>query len=86
MDIKNFTWDVQFKLPDNTIKEINHEHLYIVFGCTGSRDRVKRPIMMQLALNNSDFTYVTSDDLHEETYQEIVDDMLKDNKLNMPVS
>ena len=66
----------------NTIKEINHEHLYIVFGCTGSRDRVKRPIMTSLALTNSDFTYITSDDLHEESFEQIVDDMLKDNTLN----
>ena len=66
----------------NTIKEINHEHLYIVFGCTGSRDRVKRPIMTSLALTNSDFVYITSDDLHEEPFEQIVDDMLKDNELN----
>ena len=65
-----------------TIKEIEHEHLYIVFGCTGSRDRVKRPIMTSIALNSADFVYITSDDLHEETYDEIVNDMLKDNKLN----
>lgn len=66
----------------NTIKEINHEHLYIVFGCTGSRDREKRPMMMQLSLNSADFTYVTCDDLHEESFEQIVDDMLKNNTLN----
>ena len=66
----------------NTIKEINHEHLYIVFGCTGSRDRVKRPMMTSLALTQSDFVYITSDDLHEETFEQITSDMLKDNTLN----
>ena len=66
----------------NTIKEIKHNHLYIVFGCTGCRDRVKRPIMTSLALSSADFTYITSDDLHEESFEQIIDDMLKDNTKN----
>jgi len=66
----------------NTIKEINHEHLYIVFGCTGSRDRVKRPIMTSLALTQSDFVYITSDDLHEESFEQITNDMISGNTLN----
>ena len=31
---------------------------------------------MKLALENSDYVIVTSDDLHEETYEQIVKDML----------
>lgn len=62
-----------------TVNEINHNNTYIVFGCTGSRDRSKRPIMMQLALNNSSFVFVTSDDLHEEEFEDIVNDMLENN-------
>ena len=65
-----------------TVNEIKHNKTYIVFGCTGSRDRSKRPIMMQLALNNSTFVFVTSDDLHEEKFEDIVNDMLENNSQN----
>ena len=33
----------------NLVKEINKGNVYTVFGCTGDRDRTKRPIMMSLA-------------------------------------
>ena len=62
-----------------TVNEVQHNKTFIVFGCTGSRDRGKRPIMMQLALNNSSFVFVTSDDLHEEKFEDIVQDMLENN-------
>lgn len=60
-----------------TIKPLVKGKIITVFGCTGSREREKRPLMMQLALNNSDYVYVTSDDLHEESFSDIVSDMLK---------
>ena len=59
----------------NTFKNIDHNNIYIVFGCTGSRDKTKRPIMLKLATDNSKFTIVTSDDLHEEKFTDIVNDM-----------
>ncbi len=62
-----------------TIQEIPHQKTYVVFGCTGSRDAKKRPIMMQLALKNADYVIVTSDDLHEEEFVDIVKDMLEGN-------
>ena len=65
-----------------TIKEIKYNNLYIVFGCTGSRDRVKRPIMTSLALSSASLAYITSDDLHEESFEEIVNDMLENNNSN----
>lgn len=61
----------------DTIKELDYNKLYVVFGCTGSRDREKRPIMTSLALDMADFVYITSDDLHEESFQDIVKDMIK---------
>lgn len=64
----------------DTVKEIEHNHIYVVFGCTGSRDRKKRPIMMQMALDIADYVFVTSDDLHEEDFNVIVTDMLEGNK------
>lgn len=64
-----------------TVKGIPHNKTYVVFGCTGSRDAKKRPIMMQIALNNSEFVVVTCDDLHEEEFEDIVKDMLEKNEL-----
>lgn len=63
-----------------TVLELPHKKCYVVFGCTGSRDAKKRPIMMQLALTNSDYVIVTSDDLHEEEFEDIVKDMLVGNE------
>ncbi len=60
-----------------TVQEIPHNKTYVVFGCTGSRDAKKRPIMMSLALQNADYVVVTSDDLHEERFEDIVADMLE---------
>ena len=60
-----------------TVKPLCKGKIITVFGCTGSREREKRPIMMNLALLNSAYVFVTSDDLHEETFEEIVADMLK---------
>ena len=59
----------------NTIKEIATGKVYTVFGCTGDRDRLKRPIMLDLATTNSDYAIVTMDDLHDEEFSHIVDDM-----------
>lgn len=60
-----------------TIKPLVKGKIITVFGCTGSREKAKRPIMMQLALENSSYVYVTSDDLHEESFNDIVSDMTK---------
>ena len=60
-----------------TIKPLVKGKIITVFECTGSREKAKRPIMMQLALENSSYVYVTSDDLHEESFNDIVSDMTK---------
>jgi len=62
------------------VLETEHNNIYVVFGCTGSRDRTKRPIMMQLTLDVATHVFVTSDDLHEEEFEDIVSDMLEGNK------
>ncbi len=63
----------------STVKKIRHENIYIVFGCTGSRDRTKRPIMMKLATDNCKYAVVTMDDPHEEDPMHVVEDMLEGN-------
>ena len=66
----------------DTVNEIKQGNIYTVFGCTGDRDRLKRPIMMDIALKNSKYVIVTSDDLHNEDFNHIVDDMIKDISSN----
>ena len=66
----------------DTINEIKIGNIYTVFGCTGDRDRLKRPIMMEIALTNSKYCVITSDDLHNESFTQIINDMEKDNTRN----
>lgn len=61
-----------------TLKEITKGNTYTVFGCTGDRDRIKRPIMTELVANNSKYFIITNDDPHYEDPARIVDDMVKD--------
>ena len=58
----------------SSVKDYNK--LYVVFGCTGNRDRAKRPIMTKLLLDKCDFCIITSDDLYDESFDSIVSDML----------
>jgi UDP-N-acetylmuramoyl-L-alanyl-D-glutamate--2,6-diaminopimelate ligase len=53
-------------------------NIYVVFGCTGDRDRLKRPIMTEYVANHSSYFIITNDDPHYEEPTQIVDDMTKD--------
>src|SRR5699024_7016867 len=48
---------------------------YTVFGCTGDRERKKRPIMSKIATTLSDYVIMTSDDPHNEDMSQIINDM-----------
>lgn len=60
-----------------TVEKINKGKIYTVFGCTGNRDRQKRPMMMDLATTYSTHVIVTMDDPHDEEPEQIVKDMLE---------
>ncbi len=64
----------------NTVKPFTKNNLYIVFGCTGDRDRKKRPIMFDLATTLAYHVIITIDDLHNEDANNIVKDMLSEQK------
>jgi len=66
----------------DTINEIKKGDIYTIFGCTGDRDRTKRPIMMDIACTNSKTAIITSDDLHDEEFNHILDDILEGNIKN----
>lgn len=64
----------------NIIKAVeNTGKKYVVFGCTGERDRLKRPIMGKLVSELSDYFIITNDDPHNEDEEQIVEDILKNN-------
>lgn len=60
----------------NTMLEITRGNIYVVFGCTGDRDRTKRPIMMDIACRLATKVLITHDDPHNEPQKQIFDDML----------
>ncbi len=49
--------------------------LWCVFGCTGNRDRIKRPIMGKIAKKYADIIIITNDDLHFEDENIILNDI-----------
>ena len=52
---------------------------YVVFGCTGDRDRLKRSIMGKIVSEKADYFIITDDDPHNEDEMQIVNDILKGN-------
>ena len=62
---------------ENVLSSISgYNKLYVVFGCTGNRDRSKRPIMTKILVDKCDYVIITSDDLYDEDFSSIVNDMI----------
>ena len=61
----------------STIKKLKHgnEQLITVVGCGGDRDRIKRPIMANVACEYSDKAIFTSDNPRSEDPQQILNEM-----------
>ena len=69
-----------------TLKPLLKGKIYVVFGCTGDRDRTKRPIMTNYVANNSEYFIITNDDPHNEDENQIVNDMIQNlNKNNYEI-
>ncbi|MBQ7579464.1 MAG: UDP-N-acetylmuramoyl-L-alanyl-D-glutamate--2,6-diaminopimelate ligase [Clostridia bacterium] len=54
--------------------------LYVVFGCGGLRDDKKRPIMGEIACENADYVYITSDNPRQENPSKIISDIISGAK------
>ena len=50
--------------------------LITVFGCGGDRDKSKRPLMGSIAIENSDYVFVTSDNPRFEKPEDIINDII----------
>lgn len=58
-----------------TIAEFKQNKVYVVVGTGGDRDRTKRPLMAQVALDYADKVIFTSDNPRTEDPQDILNDM-----------
>lgn len=60
-----------------TLREVEHSgKIYCVFGCGGNRDKLKRPIMGEIASKLADVVIVTSDNPRFEEPEEIIDNIV----------
>lgn len=55
---------------------IKKEAIRLVIGCPGDRDRTKRPVMANLAVNGADDVVFTTDDPHSEDPVAILEEMV----------
>lgn len=62
--------------------DLKYKNLYIVFGCTGCRDKSKRPIMGRIVSENATRFIITNDDVYTENPIDIVKDIEKGIKYN----
>lgn len=58
-----------------TIKDFSEQNIYVVVGCGGDRDRSKRPLMAEIAVQHATKAIFTSDNPRTEDPQLILDDM-----------
>ena len=70
------TPDAVSKIID-AVKELKPNHIITVLGCGGSRDKFKRPIMGEIAVSNSSYTIITSDNPRDEDPNDIANDMIQ---------
>ena len=68
-----------------SIKQVTKGKIYVIFGCTGNRDKIKRPIMFNIVGSVSDYFIITNDDPHDEEPMDIVKDMITDKYSNYEV-
>lgn len=61
----------------SVVKKVTNGDVYAVFGCTGDRDRTKRPIMAKIVTDLCKWAIITNDDPHYEDTNQIVNDMVE---------
>ena len=60
-----------------TVREFAKGQIITVFGCGGDRDKLKRPIMGEIASKFSDYCIITSDNPRTEPPMQIIDEIAR---------
>ncbi|MBR4761588.1 MAG: UDP-N-acetylmuramoyl-L-alanyl-D-glutamate--2,6-diaminopimelate ligase, partial [Clostridia bacterium] len=63
-----------------TFSNCEKNRLIVLFGCGGDRDKLKRPIMGNIAVRSADYVIVTSDNPRTEEPMAIINDILEGTK------
>ncbi|MCH9757179.1 MAG: UDP-N-acetylmuramoyl-L-alanyl-D-glutamate--2,6-diaminopimelate ligase [Gammaproteobacteria bacterium] len=58
-----------------TLKELEHQQLFVVFGCGGDRDKEKRVLMAKVAEKYADKVVITSDNPRTEDPHQILEEI-----------
>jgi UDP-N-acetylmuramoyl-L-alanyl-D-glutamate--2,6-diaminopimelate ligase len=61
-----------------TLRALEPNRLFVVVGCGGNRDKTKRPLMAQAAVELADLTIFTADNPRQEKVEDIIADMTRD--------
>lgn len=59
------------------VRNIEHNKIITIIGCGGNRDKLKRPIMGEVAINNSDYVIFTTDNPRFENKRKILRDITR---------
>lgn len=60
----------------NSVKEYKQRRIITIIGCGGNRDKLKRPIMGEIATTNSDYVIFTNDNPRMENEVNIINDII----------
>ena len=60
-----------------TVNEIKNDGIITIIGCGGNREKEKRPVMANIACENSSYVIFTNDNPRFEDEKDIIKDMLK---------
>ncbi|MBQ6497324.1 MAG: UDP-N-acetylmuramoyl-L-alanyl-D-glutamate--2,6-diaminopimelate ligase [Bacilli bacterium] len=61
-------------------KDYNYNRIITVTGCAGGREKEKRPIIGKMVIDNSNIAIFTMDDPRKESVDEIIDQMVGEEK------
>jgi len=59
----------------SSVRELDFDRLFCVFGCGGNRDKTKRPLMAEAVCRHSDVAVLTSDNPRLEDPRDIMNDV-----------